>query len=625
MSVKCQVLSVKCYPQGAFGSVLRRGLLAPFYVVSVTPQARFARLWRRLPLYVLIALILGFGGPYPAALAQSPSPISAKVDRTILSTNEQITLTVTVMGDFLNIPSPDMSQITDFVIVESSTTTQVSIINGDLTTQGVYVYRLQPLKEGGLTIGSISVNIDGKVYQTSPIEIRVVAGAATAPTAVPPADGANALPGQDFFVEVEVDNPKPYLGQQVLYTFKFYQGTFDFIVQPDFQLPNFTNFWTETVLSQPTYSKNISGRDYLVTETRVALFPANPGPATISPAKVLIPNFPYQDIALDTEPVTLEVQSLPEGAPSDFKGAVGQYEINARLSDTEGKVNEPLALIVELHGMGNIKALIEPVVPKLPNWRVFESKVSDTIRAEDRAVYGTRRFERLVVPGQPGDYTIPPINFSYFDPQAGQYRTVSSQPIPITVKAGEDDALPLPPVIGTGSERQPISVLAGDIRHIKPAPTILNSEDAPLLSQPIYWTGWVLPALAVGGIWVWQNRRQHLAENTALARNLRARRAAHKILHEAHRSEVDGYAAAHRALLGYLSDKLNRPTAGLTNNGLLAVLQESRLNSTLIERVKGTLEQIEIGRFAPGGQAAVESFLAETQQLINDLESSFKK
>lgn len=586
---------------------------------------RFTIYVLRFTIYVLLALIFGFNRSIPPALAQSSSPISAKVDRTILSTNEQVTLTVTVAGDFLDIPSPDMSQITDFVIVESSASTQVSIINGDLTTQGVFVYRLQPLKEGGLIIGSISINMDGQVYQTSPIEIRVVSGPAPVPTVAPPADGSGAVPGQDFFVEVEVDNPKPYLGQQVLYTFKFYQGIVDFIVQPDFQLPNFTNFWTETILSQPTYNQTISGRDYLVTETRVALFPANPGPATISPAKVIIPNFPYQDIALDTEPVTIEVQSLPEDAPADFKGAVGQYEISARLSEIEGKVNEPLTLIVDIQGTGNIKALIEPVMPKLPNWRIFESQISDTIQAEDRAVYGVRRFERLVVPGQPGDFTIPPISFSYFDPQAGQYRTIKTDPIAITVVAGENEPLPPPPLTEPGSIRQPIAVLAGDIRHIKPVPTILNSEDAPLLSRPIYWTGWILPVLMVGGIWIWQNRRQHLAENTALARNLRAKRVAQKMLHEAHRSGVDSYAAAHRALLGYLSDKLNRPTAGLTNNSLLAVLQESRLNPALIERVKGTLEQIEIGRFAPGGQAAVESFLAETQQLINDLESSFKK
>jgi hypothetical protein len=581
----------------------------------------------RFTIYVLtiLTLVLIPPGATHSAQAQALAPISATVDRTILSTHEQVTLTVTVTGDFLDIPTPDMSQVTDFVIVESSTSTQVSIINGDLTTQGVYVFRLQPLKEGGLVIGPISINLHGQIYQTEPIEIRVVTGVAPAPTPIPSVEAPGTLLGQDFFVEAEIDNPKPYLGQQVLYTFRFYQAILDFIAQPDYQAPTFTNFWTENILTQPTYSESVAGRDYMVTEMRTALFPANLGPIAISPAKIVIPNFPYQDLVLESESVLVDVQPLPEGAPPDFKGAIGQFEISARLSEGEAVVNEPISLIIDIQGTGNIKGLVEPELAKLPNWRVFESQVTDTVRAEEKAVFGMRRFERLIVPGQAGDYTIPAIRFSYFDPETGQYRTVNSEPIPITVKPGQGEALPPPPVVESGSEKQPVAVIVGDIRHIKPAPTVLNNEDAPLLSQPIYLTGWILPVLMVGGIWIWHNRRQHLAENTALARHLRARRVAQKILHQAHHAGADSYAAAHRALLGYLSDKLNRPTAGLTNNNLISVLHEARLDPGLIERVKVALDQIDVGRFAPGGEATVESFLAETQQLISDLENSFKK
>jgi hypothetical protein len=577
--------------------------------------------WLRAAILVLLVFVLAGN----SAMAQSEPSITATVDRTILSINEQVIVTVTVTGDFLDIPTPDMTQITDFVIVESNKSTQVSIINGDLTTQGIYAYRLQPLKEGGLVINPITINLGGQVYQTDPIEIRVIVGATPAPSPVAPAEAPESVAGQDFFVEAFIDNAKPYLGQQVLYTFRFYQAVVDFIAQPDYQPPSFTNFWTQNILVQPTFSKTIDGRDYLVTETRTALFPANLGQVTVSPAKVVIPNFPYQDIVLESEPVTIDVQSLPDDPPADFKGAVGQFEINARLSDAEAVVNEPIKFIIDIQGSGNIKGLVEPVVPKLPNWRIFESQVTDNIQAEDKTVYGTRRYERLMVPGQAGEFTIPAISFSYFDPQAGQYRTVSTEPIPIIVRLGEGETLPPPPLVEPGSERQSISILTGDIRHIKPAPTLLTSEDAPLLSQPIYWAGWILPVLVVGGVWVWQNRRQHLAENTALARHLRAKRVALKILHETHRSGADSYAAAHRALLGYLSDKLNRPTAGLTNHNLLALLKESRLDPALIEQVSQALEQIDLGRFAPGGQATVASFLHDVQKLINSLENGFKK
>jgi len=579
----------------------------------------------RFTFYVLTVFLFALifsGGQTPLALAQDQVPITATVDRTILSTKEQLTLTVTVTGDFLDIPNPDLSQLADFVVVNSSTSTQVSIINGDLTTQGVFVYTLQPLREGGLVISPITINLSGQIYQTEPIDIRVVTSSAPLPTPTVPPLEPGTLGSQDFFVEAEVDNLQPYLGQQVTYTFKLYQAA-GFIGQPDYQPPSFTNFWSQTIVNQPTYNMNAGGRDYLVTEIRTALFPANLGPVTISPAKIVIPNFPYQDIVLETEAITVDVQSLPDGAPADFKGAVGQFEIRAGLSKNETVVNEPITLIVEIKGAGNIEALVEPPLPELPNWRVFESQAQSTVEVQGDRVYGTRRFERLIVPGQAGSYTIPPINFTYFDLEAGQYRTIASQPIPVMVKPGKGEDLP-PPVAAAGPNKQEVALLASDIRHIKPVPAVLSGEETSLLNEPLYWSAWVLPVLLVGGLWMWQNRRQYLLTNAAYARSQNARRAAQKILADAQRAGVDSYAAAHRALLGYLSDKLSRPTAGLTNDNLVNLLKTTRLDPALIERVQEALAQIDIGRFAPGSEAAVGSFLAETNKLINDLEKSFK-
>jgi hypothetical protein len=161
----------------------------------------------------------------------------------------------------------------------------------------------------------ISINLGGQIHQTDPIDIRVIAGNTPAPTTVPPIDSPTTLQGQDFFVEALVDNQRPYLGQQIIYTFKLYQAA-NFIGQPDYQPPSFTNFWSQTIVTQPTYNINAGGRDYLVTEIRTALFPANLGSITITPAKIVIPNFPYQDIVLETEPITVNVQSLPDGAPA---------------------------------------------------------------------------------------------------------------------------------------------------------------------------------------------------------------------------------------------------------------------------------------------------------------------
>jgi hypothetical protein len=572
----------------------------------------------------LILILLFFYLITDVTLAQSP--ITAQVDRTTLSIDEQFSLTVTISGDFVNIPRPDLSGLVDFAVVSSGTSTQISIINGELTSQGVFNYHLQPLREGNLVIPPIRVVIDGQTYQTEPINIEVVAGLTpTLPAGPPPGGEApSALAGQALFVEAEVDNPTPYLGQQITYVFRFYQAVdaplFTF-GRPDYQPPPFTNFWGQIIVSQPHYSTSISGREYLVSEIHTALFPANPGAITIAPAKLIIPGDLFNpDMVLETEAVTIEVQSLPEGAPPDFSGAVGQFEIKADLGATEGKVDEPLTLLVEIEGVGNIEVLTEPPLPELPNWRIFDSQTSTRTEVQGDVVYGTRRFERLIVPGQPGDYVFPSIRFSYYDPQAGEYRTLKTEPIPVTIQPGETEFLPA--VIG-GVDKQLVEVVSSDIRHIKPVPPSLESEGGLLLSHPLYWTFWVVPVLIVSGVWIWQNRRQRWLLDTGYARSQRARRVAQKILASAGQAGVDGYAAAHRALLGYLSDKLNRPTVGLTTDDLVSLLYQHKLNPMLVKRVQATLSQIDTGRFAPIEETAVQSLIAETQKLINDLEKSF--
>jgi hypothetical protein len=239
-------------------------------------------------------------------------------------------------------------------------------------------------------------------------------------------------------------------------------------------------------------------------------------------------------------------------------------------------------------------------------------------------VFGTRRFERLIVPGQPGEHTIPEIKFTYFDVEAAQYRTISTQPISVIVHPGESEDVS-PPVLAAGPQKQEVARLAADIRHIKPVPSSLTSEETSLLSQPLFWSGWIFPVLVVGGVWFWQNRRQYMLLNTAYMRSQRARRVAQKTLVQAQHSEADSNGVAQRALLGYLSDKLNRPTVGLTTDNLISLISTTRLNPTLIERVEHILARIDVGRFAPGGEAEAGTLISETRKLINDLEKSFNE
>ena len=175
---------------------------------------------------ILVLLVLPFAG-VDSARAQGQNPIHAEVDRTSLSTGETLLLTITASStSILNAPRPQMPALAGFNVVGTSTSSQISIINGSMASQVVYHYQLQPYETGELVIQPVTLSVDGQTYSTQPIAVQVSQGNGAAAPASPPSNAAppvtsEELSGQDYFVEAVVDNPAPYVGEQVTYTFRF--------------------------------------------------------------------------------------------------------------------------------------------------------------------------------------------------------------------------------------------------------------------------------------------------------------------------------------------------------------------------------------------------------------------
>lgn len=559
----------------------------------------------------------------PAVMAQAP--LTAEVDRTSLSSDEYLTLTVTVRSGALNPPDPVLPPFAGFEVVGRSTSSQISMVNTKISAEAITTYRLHPTQTGQLTIGAISAEIDGQTYTTEPITVQVSAGSAP-PAQAAPAGGEPSAPatlsGQDFFVEAAIDNASPYVGQQIIYSFRFYQAV-ELFNQPNYQGPAFTGFWNRQQPDQTQYTTQAANRAYRVTELRTLLYPTAAGEITIEPAKLTIPgDFFSAGVELTTEPVTVQVQPLPPNAPADFNGAVGQFEIAATVAPAQVKVNEPVTLRVKLTGAGNIEKLPPPTWPELPGWRSFESKAVTTTSGQSGQAGGSSEYERLMVPGSPGEFTIPAIQYSYFDPATGQYQTIQTAPLPVSVSPGEAQP-PVPAVSGSGKEA--VTQIAGDIRHIKPAPPALKPAGKALMAYPAYWLLWLLPLLGLAGNFVWLKQQDYLRRNTALARRSRAYRNAQKSLQQAQRQAESPYSAAGRILTAYLSDKLDRAVSGMTRPELAAQLQSAGVAETLIARVQSVLAQSDLGRFAPANSALSDQrLLPDTRQLIDDLEKAFK-
>jgi hypothetical protein len=559
---------------------------------------------------VVLALLLLLG---PHRAAGQESPITVSLNRTTLTTDDLLILTVTVVDDSAEQPRPILDHLDGLVVVDLDISTQMSVIQGKIQTEVTYTYSLQPHRTGKLTLPPVRAKVDGKIFEGPPLTIEVKPGAPPSPSpdnAIDPLEitPPSALAGEDIFIEGTVDFATPYIGQQLIYTFRLYQAI-QLYRRPEYELPLFTGF-EPIALPIREYNLEFSGRNYLVTELRTALFAHNVGQTAIRPAHFILPGTAYEEaVELSTAPITVVVKSLPATPPINFGGAVGEFQIKASFSPQVAMVGQPSTLYVVVKGQGNLHTLPEPIWPELHGWRVYDSLTSlSTTMNPDGMMTGTRVFERLVVPNRAGDYTIGPISLVYFDPVAVKYHTISTPSLPVKV-------LPLP----TPAPLPPAVVPA-------PPATVQEAEEGSLslvLAMSLF-VGLcaLLPGAVVagaGGLWLWQRRRSRPPE------------AAAPPIHKTHPALAatlgetdDNYKAVSQALNTYLSAALQTPTYGLTRTELATRLRRQNLEPSFITRIQDCLARSEMGRYGPSPtDEASWALMADTETLLCDLDQIF--
>ena len=268
----------------------------------------------------------------------------------------------------------------------------------------------------------------------------------------------------DFYLEASVDNPAPYVGQQVLYTVRFYTAADAPLMsslfggQPTYGAPDFTGFWSQSDTQQQNSRVSAGGRIYNVSELRTLLFPTAAGAVTINPAQVVLPDSIFQrGGAVQSEAVTLTVKALPEGAPAGFNGAVGRYAIASELDSTTTDTDNPVTLKVTVTGEGNVSTAGDPVLPAWEGWRAFPGQPEVKTAIQDGRLYGQRVYEHVLAATATGELALPALDYVYFDPADSAYHTASTAPLAVQVTQGKL-ALTTPPATVAaepGSEPDP--------------------------------------------------------------------------------------------------------------------------------------------------------------------------
>ncbi len=430
----------------------------------------------------------------------------------------------------------------------------------------------------------------------------------------------------DTFVEATVNNTNPSQGDQIIYVFRYYQAVDGLqlpgmlVGQPDYEAPEFSNFWAEGEIEQSSTQTQLNGRTYNVSELRTHIFPTTAGTIAIEPARLILHGFPGEpDRILETLPVTIAARALPDGAPSSFSGAIGDYRLSANVDRTSATPTEPITLQLRLTGEGNIRMAPAPVLPDLPGWRVQERANDVQIDVVDGRVQGTRTIDLLLLPGPDAtSLTIPPIEYSFYNPATGIYASALSNPLALTLlnATGAPVAAVAPSaaaLAATAPQTAPDAAAVEAAQSEPPATPVYALMALPaslpfarsLTDTSWFWALWILPLLALILGLVTIQRSRNAVMRKAERQRTRAGSDALRALHaapvavSAQAASAEACAHAQKVLDDFLARALGQPVGGLTRSGRAALLAAKGVPAELVARVEECYALAERARYSP--------------------------
>lgn len=534
----------------------------------------------------------------------------------------------------------------------------MQIINGSMTRSFSYsiTYVLQANSAGEHSIGVATIEVDGKSYSTrkTPIEVRAE-GDSRVQESSANAEGqqsleqraANQLSKDDLLLKVDLSRNSVYKGEAVRATLKLYSRV-NVVGSEGAKLPSFDGFWNQQLeCEQGPFRQTLNGKVYDAYNLgEFLLYPQQSGTLTIEPAKmtVIVQMFVRNNSRsrhtffdnthdiynlrreLTSPAVSINVKPLPAAAPASFSGAVGRYDMEAQLSSSDIAANSAANIVLQISGSGNIGFLQQPKLVLPTSFELYDIKSTEQIRTTASGSTGFRRFEYPFIARAEGEYTIAPIEFTYFNPDSGKYITLTSQSFALTVQPDKNSNTTS---VTTLISKEDVKLLGQDIRFIKLSSPALRTVVAPLVLSPLYFVIMVLIVLIATVVYIVVGKRIRDSHNTALVKGRRANKVAVQRFRMAERYMKEQqrhafYEEMLRALWGYISDRFNIPVADLTKEGI----REELTRRGAAEQAKtftAIISQCEEAQYSPIESAPMSELYARGIDVVSKIESLVKR
>ncbi len=599
-----------------------------------------------------ILFIFSLLAPLAAFAAFDPAGITmtASVNKTVLTMEDELTLTVKVDGAAGNF-MPQLPSLPSFNVYARSSSKQINNFHAIST----FEYVMLPRFAGKATIGPVTLRYGNKTYETEPITVTVYrTGQNTRPQATNNKKPATQLRttqnvdkapanmpalerdlynraarngNQDFFMVAATNNTTPYVGQTVSLGVRFYYSR-PFLDNAPYTAPVISNLFMEEI-STSEGRQIIAGKEYAYMEKRYAVSGVTEGKAQAGAATVKYIPASRLDLSIfdrmfatttqegelaQSNTVSFDIRPLPTlNQPDSFYGAVGTgYTISAAVDREQVEAGEAVNLTVKVNGTGNLKSTSDLKLPALPGFRTYDVASNAGSVGANGQLKSYKIFKTVIVPQSSGKYEIPALKWSYFNPQNKQYLTLQTQPISIEVSPSTKTASDFN--FGTHSDLGGVRQLGQDIRYLK---SNLTDDKITFLSRvaKLHYVNYAaLFLLILAGIFAFSDKRT-LASKRALAK-------ARASLKNAQNEE-----AVAEALSIYLQIRYKVHTASLPLRDLSAALKKHGCQPDLIERFETLWQRLDAARFAPvdiQGEGT-QALARQAEQLMKDMDKGGRK
>ena len=622
----------------------------------------------RIYFWVLLSLLI-------PTLSHAQGSIKVEAPN-VVGADERFNVTFIIEGE--KTPSDfTWSQGDDFQLVwgpQKGTSTSIQIINGKRSSshQTTYTYILLPKAKGTFQIPVASATVSGDKIYSSPFSIQVVTDASSAsssgqgggsssqgssPSGQDSAKqkaASGEIPSEDLFLRLSLSRSEVVIGESLTATLKLYQRVnIAGFENPKF--PTFNGFWSQETYSPTNIEFKRESFDDKIYNTAVlrsyVLIPQQSGTITIDPAELvclvnvrvsggtsnsIFDSFfqdEYRTIRkrVTTPAMRIKVNPLPAGQPASFGGGVGSFGISSRLSSDDLKTHDAGSLTITISGRGNVSLLGEPKVSFPPDFEVYDTKTTENTDKSNGGTSGSKSFEFPFIPRSAGDFTIPPVEYSYYDINSGKYVTLRTEPMNIKVAKGKgsDSSGPVT-VTSPGVERRDVKSLADDIRFISTKKPSFAKEGSFFLGSPLFLTLLGLIIAAAVGIWLSLRKIAAMRADVAMTKNRRATKMAKARLKQA--GDFLGknlytafYEELHKALTGFISDKLNMDMTDISRDNIASALLEGGVSQEDTDAFTGLLDACEFARYSPdAGHDAMNAHYETAVKVITAIDSSLR-